>query len=280
MKTDYLTRNLLLSVLNGYSFYNGEPPANQPPANEPPANQPPANQPPANEPPANQPNPSSKVTFTAEQQAHLNSILAEERRKGQERVKALETRLQESGMTAEQLAETRNELEALQATFRTKEQQQEHERQQAQAAHQAEIARLKQEGETWQKRYSDSTISRELTDAASSFEAFNNETVVELLRPRTAMEEAIDENGKKTGKLVPIVTMEFPDKDGKMQTFRLSPKEAVKRMTTETARFGNLFKSNLPNGLNQGGNADPTSPTSVANMSPAEYIEKRRKGEL
>jgi hypothetical protein len=190
-------------------------------------------------------------------QDDVNKFLAEDRRKHVEKFKQLESSyqgiLQDKTLASEQRSRLQTELEDLQKSFRTKEQQMEFEKKQAASKYENELGELKGRATKWEAMYKDQVIQTSLQGAAASGEAFNPTQIIGLLRPMTELRDEIDGDGKSTGKIVPMI--DFPDIDEKtgenIKTLR-SPQDAVKRMKELPQLYGNLFKANVVSGVGSG----------------------------
>lgn len=200
----------------------------------------------------------AKIKERAFSQDDVNKFLADDRRKHQEKYKKLEGAYQEmladKNLASEQRQKLESELQDLQKTFRTKEQQAEYERKQEREAFKNELSGYKESATKWERMYKDSVIQRSLQDAAVAAEAFNPTQIVGLLRPMTQMRAATDEEGNEIeDQMVPKV--DFPDVDEKtgdrIVTLR-TPQEAVQRMKELPELFGNLFRANVVSGIGSG----------------------------
>jgi len=109
-------------------------------------------------------------------------------------------------------------------------------------------------------------------------DAFNNNTVMDVLRPRASLEEIMDEKGKGTGKFRTVVQYATTDSEtGEPLTLSLTARAAVERMQAEPARYGNLFKAGLRSGI--GSSAGPAigsgGKIDIKNMSQEAYMKIR-----
>jgi hypothetical protein len=191
-------------------------------------------------------------------QEDLNTYLADDRRRHQEKYKKLEGAYQEmladKNLATEQRSKFESELQDLQKSFRTKEQQQEYERKQERERFTQEMTGFKESAIKWEHMYKDSVIQRSLQDAAVSAGAFNPSQVVNLLSPMTQMRPVVDENGVELDdQMDPKV--DFPDideKTGEHITTLRTPQEAVQRMKELSEHHGNLFRANVVSGIGSG----------------------------
>lgn len=186
-------------------------------------------------------------TFT---QTDLNKILAEDKRKHQERYSALEGEhaqlLKNQNLTNEERDTLQSRLMDLQAEGRTKEQQAEYERKQSEEKYENELKEARKRADTWETKYKTETVHRALLDAASGGDAYNPGHIVALLAPNTELKDV-------DGHTQPMV--DFADIDEKtgeeVRTLR-TPVDAVKRMQELPKIHGCLFKSNVVSGVGAG----------------------------
>jgi hypothetical protein len=212
-------------------------------------------------------------TFTQEE---LNAILAEDKRKHQERIKTLETDYQEllenQNLTKEQRDKLQSKLEDLQNAQLTVEQRAEREKKELEKKYQTDLKEVLADRERWETLYKQATVDRALQDAAMSADAFEPSQIVALLRPMTSLKE-------EEGQFVAMI--DFPDiseKDGKpIKTLR-TPADAVNRMRELPKKWGNLFNSNIVEGLGAG-NANNAGGRDFdySAMSPEQYRKHRNE---
>lgn len=224
----------------------GEPSGNKTPPGDPPAGDPPAD---------------DQKTFTQED---LNRILADDKRKHQEKLKQVEGNYQEllksQSLTKEERDKLKSDLQDLQKSQLTKEQQLERERKEAEEKYKNELKSEMERANHWEGLFKKETVNRSLQDAAMGAEAFNPNQIVGLLQPFTELKDV-------EGNLSPMV--DFPDVDEKtgdeIRTLR-TPQDAVKRMKELPKMYGNLFKSNVVSGVGAG-NAPGTAEVDAIDYS-------------
>jgi len=223
-------------------------------------------------------------TFTQEE---VNKFMADDRRKHQKKYETLETSYQQllenESLSKDERNKLEESLENLRAQYRTKEQQAAHERKKLEAEYGERLTEAERQAEDWQRRYTESTVSRSLQDAAVSHEAYSPSQIVALLRPMTKMVEKTDEKGRGLSELAPMV--DFPDQDpetGESVMTQRTPEEAVNRMKELPELYGNLFKSGVVSGI--GGNSatgglapGANGQVDVRKLSPTQYREIREK---
>jgi len=208
--------------------------------------------------PTPDPNPSKDaITLTPEQQAHVDALIKKAKDDANRannlvlgEVEALRSKVKMTTKDREQLEESIN---AIQAKFRTKEEQDAIDKANAARKHKTEVEELTKEVDTWKNRFTASTIDTAITQAATAptHKAINPHTVIAILRPQTRLEQEIDADGKPTGNLIPMILFPVKGKDGKKVTLDLPVTEAVKQMS-ESDDFAHLFEGKGTGGF--GGN--------------------------
>jgi len=229
-----------------------------------------------------EPKPDDKGNFTQDQ---VNEFLAKDRRKHtdqlQTAVNELEALKAKSELTAAERTELDERIETLQNTLLTKEQLGEKETTKLKTTHKKEVTELTTDRDKWKKLHVGSTINRAITDAAVTNKAFVPEQIVAILGPATQLVEALDDEGNKTGQLVPQVEFNDHDKDKKPVVLKLSVGETVKRMT-EIDKYLNLFEGEGTGGVGR----KPTSSGKTADIAelakgdPASYRKARKEGKI
>lgn len=143
-----------------------------------------------------------------------------------------------------------SQLEDLRKQHRTKEQQLEYEKKQAEEEWKSKYEEVFSKAQTWEERYTETTIQRELQAAAIKHEAYRPEQVIVQLRSQTSLKDQLDNNGKPTGKLVPMVEMTVRNGDtGASEQLQMTPDEAVEYMKKNPEDWGNFFKNNIREGI-------------------------------
>lgn len=213
-------------------------------------------------------------------QDDVNKILAAEKRKFQKQIDDLTKTVNEAKQKGEASATLEAELENVRSSLRSKEEQAEHERNQLITTGRAKEEALTKERDTWRKNYTDSTLDRSLLDAAIENKAHNPAQIVALLRNNTELVDEIDSEGKKTGRQVPMTTIDLPGEDGKTKSVKLAPTIAVKRLS-ELQTHANLFTSPAAGGTGGKGNP-PGSPADLREIAkdPKKFRELRKAGKL
>ncbi len=218
--------------------------------------------------------PDGKIT-----QAQLNKILAAERRKNEEktaRIQAtLEATLESKNLTVAEREQLQNRLDAVKNETRTVAEKAKAEIDKAKAESTAATKRA----EEYQRRFYDSQVERQITDASITEGAFSPQQMVAFLRPMTQMVQTTDEQGRFTGDMQPVTKLPMCDASGNQVIKESSPAEAVKAMKGQPQLYGNLFKSGVVSGIGSGSGAGVSvgGKIDVRNLTPQQYAEIRAK---
>tara|TARA_R110000765_G_scaffold8465_3_gene27284 strand:- start:12955 stop:13770 length:816 start_codon:yes stop_codon:yes gene_type:complete len=262
-------------------FDNTQPPADPPtPADPPPADLPPADPPPAD--------PHNNLKLTVEQQAHVNTLIAKEKRDGQERAKKALAEAEALGTKAKLTSEERDSLasrlETMRSEMMTAEEQAKASLRKSESKHETDLKASKAEADAWRTRYTDSTIEGAIISACSHEEtaAYEPSQVIAILKANTQLHEELNDKSEPTGRLVPKVKFEDTDSDGKRVELLITVDEAVKKMS-ESKSHANLFKSNAVGGagmFRQHGGSDGNVSAREAAKDYKTYKEGRKSGKI
>jgi len=196
-------------------------------------------------------------TFTQEQ---LNTIVAEERRKMQDKqrvlVSELETLKKSTSLSVKEKESLQKRIEDLQTQHMTAEEKARRAEETAEKKRAEEIGVLTEERNSWQIKHAELVINTAIVGAASDNKAIQHEQITALIGPKTKLVEKLDEDGKPTGDYEPRVAFPDKDKDNKPLILDLTVLEAVKRMK-ELEQYGNLFEGGKIGGL--GGTGSQTT---------------------
>jgi len=189
-------------------------------------------------------------------QDEVNSLIAGEKNKLKSKITELQTQLnqaKEGGLSVEDRKKLEDQLEATRKTFLTKEQQIKEQVKNEKAELTKKITDLEQKAKGWEERYANAVIGTELLKAATSIKETpppNPDLIVDLLRSKTTLEPVVGSDGSPTGEYAPKVAFATTDEKGESILLALSPEDAVKRMASDTARYGALFGTNQRGGFN------------------------------
>lgn len=217
-------------------------------------------------------------------QKKMNQILTDERKKSQKQtqdyIKQLEDLKQSSQLTAQQKSELESKIEELNSSLLTKDELAKKEREKLVNENKKKEETLTSERDTWKNRYTDAIISRSITDAAVTGDAFSPSQIVSLLRQEARLVEETDAEGKPNGIFTTKIKFKGRDKDNKPVILDLTVEETIKQMKEMTDLYGNLFKSTMSGGLGgkgsgTGGSTGNGQPR--PDMSQEEWREWRKK---
>jgi hypothetical protein len=221
-------------------------------------------------------------------QAKVNSLLAEERRRATsqtaaraERAEKLLADLQSSAsLSPDEKGELLTRLEESQAASRTREEQQLADRKESEAKLTKKAKEFEGAAKEWEERYRGKVLDHALAEAAADPEIYNSQLVQSVLKPMMRLEEVTDpKTGKPTGDVRAVV--DFPDTDPTTQepiVAKHTPRSATKRMKDLPAIYGGLFKSGVVSGVGSGsGSGTPTGsrPLDVRKLSQEQYMQIR-----
>lgn len=211
-------------------------------------------------------------------QKEVNRIVAEDRRKHQEKIKStvkeLENLKASKNLTEKEKSDLQKRIEDLQGEVLTKEQLAAKEKERLKSSFAKQLEEANAERDLWKNRFTHSTINQQLTSAAVKNEAYDEDQIIALLKPTTSLVEEMGEDQNPTGNLVPKVKFEDLDEQGKKVTLNLTPEEAVKRMK-DMSKFANLFKSTAAGGVG-GGQSGARGTRTGPIKDPAEYRKHRK----
>lgn len=221
-----------------------------------------------------------KVKFTPEQQAFINSKLAEERRKATAKndqlITQLETEKNRSGTTEAERQQLAERIDTLRAEYATKDELNQRETNKRVKDLETVAAREAAEKATWKERWEKDRVRVDLTHASSLEKAYNNEPVLAILQPKTTLREVVGEDNKPTGEYETRVKIQTKDKDGKAVTLDLDPVGAVKQLK-EMPEYANLFIAPGTGGLGGGNLNRGTEKVPMHQLGTEAYIAERNK---
>lgn len=214
-------------------------------------------------------------------QDEVNKMILQERKSNEEKtrnqIKELENLKGSKTLSDADKTALQGRIDKLAEELLTKEQLAQKDKEKLQREHEEKYGAATQELESWKTRYHDTEIRRAISDASVSQEAFDPAQIAALLRPSAYLEEIVDANGGATGNYLPKVKFDDVDKDKKPVRLDLTISEAVKRMKETPEKYGNLFKSNLKNGMGMNGNVPPGGTIDYTKLTPEQYRQFGRK---
>ena len=232
------------------------------------------------QPDPNAPNADKVVTM---KQKELDALIAQERRKLQDRntelQRELENQIKSGKLTDEQVKQAQTRIEELQREFKTKEELAQSELDKLAKKSKAEIESLTVARDAWESRFRNNLIAVELTQAAVLHGAWKPDQVVKLIRDQARIVEGVDAEGKPNGEFAVKVKV-TGKRNGQPIELDLAPAEAIKMMKELPDEYGNLFKNPATGGI---GLSAPTSSSGagevgdVSKMDLKEYAKKRQQ---
>jgi len=216
-------------------------------------------------------------------QEQVNTIVAEEKRKTQERHKKLISDLEEAkkntALTAQDRASLEQRIEDLQTANLTADEKQKREKERAEKEYNSQVKDLTKDRDTWQIKHAQLMIDTEITKAAALEKALFTEQIAALLIPKTKLVETLDGDGKPSGIFEPKVAFPDTDKNEKPIILELTVPEAVKRMK-ELPQYANLFHTQQKGGLGGTGSTTTRGKINLAKIArddPKEYRRLRKE---
>jgi len=210
-------------------------------------------------------------------QEDVNKMLAENKRNLQahnsELVKQLETLKKSQNLSVSERNALSQQIESLNTQHMTELEKANREKSQVQQKAEETAKALQAERDQWQKRYTDSTIRRELTDAAVASEAVQASQIVQILLTSASLEEIKNDKGEPTGQFETKIRFSDVDKDGKAFEAHYTAKETLKRMKELPNLYGNLFKNTANAGT--GGSNTGQGNAKVDFKDHASYVANR-----
>lgn len=216
--------------------------------------------------------PATPRSYTEEE--FQKGIEAEKRRADESARKAITELelLKKSTSTSEtQKAELQKKIDDLNTQFMTKEQLAKQEKEKLVNTYESTVKAVTDERDTWKNRYVQSTLQREITDAAIKFDAYRPDTFLAILGPNTQVVEVQNEDGS-IGYKTEVRLSDM--KDGKPVTLVLDPMQAVKQLKDRPDEYGFLFKGHNTAGVG-GKSSEQLRQADYNNMSPEEYRTHR-----
>lgn len=228
---------------------------------------------------------SGERTFT---QADVDNIVVKRNKKVRAQLEKTEAQyenlLKTASLTKQERDSLQTELAEIQTQLRTKDQQAALDAKKREAEFKAQQDAIAAERDHYQNLFLSKTRDDAIRAAAKKGDGFNEDQFIQILGPKTEVVQEKDETtGEKTGRYTTRVRVERAGEDGTLQEVFLTPDQAVEEMRGDTAQFGNLFKSNVANGIGsasnsaygKGGHIDPKNLTGEQYRENADAIRKQ-----
>jgi len=225
--------------------------------------------------------PPKKDSFTQEE---MNKIFATQKREFQAKQNKLLDELEalkaKSNLTTKDRTELEERLETMRNEYLSKEQQIEKNKNKMKMEYDNKIKDLTEQRDLFVKRFTDSTILRDIKDGATKHKAISPRQVEALLRPDTRLVDVLDDEGEPTGEMIAKVKFKDVDKAGKLITLELPVEEAIKRMK-EMPEHQNLFQLEGAGGVS-GSSGRPNAPQDFDNIvkDPKAYRKAVAEGKI
>ncbi len=212
-------------------------------------------------------------------QEKVNKLLAEERRKNQEKIRKLTAEMESfrknASMTEAEKAELATRLDELNSTLLSKEEIAAKRLKEAKEKAATELETAKQKAQLWQGRFERSLIERTILDAAGP-EAVFPAQFIPVLAPHARVVEKTDDAGHPTDEFEVKVKIKSTDSKGNEVVLDLPVNDAVQDLKKQPT-WQNLFKSAFTAGTGfTPGEKGPGTAKDFTNMSPEEYRKHRK----
>lgn len=227
-------------------------------------------------------------TFTQEQVDKLiDTRFAKLKGTNERLVSDLEKLKTNAGLTVQEKETLQLQIDELNSSMMTKEQQATQEREKLEKKHKTTVEQLTAEASGWKNRFVDSSNKRAITDAAVAVGAEDPSQLVLMFQSSTRLEEEKGADGKLTGNFVSRVKFQGLDEENKPVALDLPVNEAFAHMKAK-GLHKNLFKHGANSGTGQpaggqGGAGNDTSKMPVRESYPtseaftAAYMTWREK---
>jgi len=215
-------------------------------------------------------------------QDQLNTALKREKEKFRTERQALITQLEaiqnDAKTTGETKAALETQLEELRRQNMSAEERSRLEKAKLEKDWSGKLAEKDAEASQWKQRHNELQTGYSISTAAAVHAVVPTGVpfLESYLKPRSKLVEVVDVGGKGTGKFEAKVTLTVADKEGKPVEVEYSVGDAVKQMKDMPEQFGFLFASSAAAGLGAG-TGTPGKQPNIAKMSPAQYMEARKK---
>lgn len=209
-------------------------------------------------------------------QADVNKMLAEEKRKHQEKnsslIKELEQLKETKGLTEKQKKDLESRIEQLTNESLTKEEQAKREAERLKNDFESKYKEVESDRDGWRGRYTNMLVESTIISEANEFKAVSAEQILAILKPQSEVVPVLGQDGKPTGDYT-VKIKHFDEESKKVLDY--SPKEKLKFMLENPKKYGNLFQSTLNSGTGSSGPGD-TLKGDPAKMTPEQYRQWRK----
>lgn len=216
-----------------------------------------------------------KRTYTEDE--YQKAIEAERKRADESAraaIKELEAHKKNKSLTEAEKTDLQKKIDDLNTQFLTKEELYKKDRDKLVNTYETNLKEVTSDRDTWKTRFVESTVARELTDAAIKEDAYDPSVFLALLGTKTEVVEEKDDDGRTLGFKVKVKLQE-KSKDGKAVTLELDPVQAIKQLKDQPDKFGYLFKGHTATGVGGNGSRGTTKAADYENMTPEQWRELR-----
>ncbi len=189
-------------------------------------------------------------------------------------IKELEQHKKNKTLTETEKLELQKKIDDLNSQFLTKEELFKKEKDKLVNTYETNLKDVTSDRDVWKDRFVQSTVARELTDAAVKEDAHDPSVFLALLHGKTEVIEDKGDDGKVRGFKVKV-RLEDVGKDGKIVTLDLDPLQAIKQLKDKPEKFGYLFKGHTATGVGGTGSRGSVKPQDYASMTPEQWKAHR-----
>jgi chromosome segregation ATPase len=238
-------------------------------------------------PPPAPPAPPPGKAFT---QDDVNKFLAEDRRKHQEKMSKLGEELEKlkssKNLTEEEKAGLTQRIEDLNSSLLSKEEEMKKTLDRTEKDYKKKVETEQGRADRNWNLYSEEVINSRILKSAADLKAVSSDQILDMLKPRTRLVEAVDDSGKPTGKYLAKIKTQGQDEKGNAVELDLEVNDFIKRMKEQPEKYGNLFLSEMQPGLGQinrggsrpGDSAPPTDPVAYQQWRKQSGFDKQTRG--
>jgi hypothetical protein len=194
--------------------------------------------------------PPGKVFTQEELDKIIDKRFAKEKSEKERYVAELKALRESSSLSETEKEKLSGRIDELEQSMLSVEQRAAQERASLEKKHANEVKKYQSEADTWKSRFHESTLSRELTDAAVSAGAEDPSQFVLMFRGLSRLDEEA-EDGKPTGRFIGKIKFEGKDDEGKPTLVDLPIAQAFAKMK-EWGLHKNLFRHQANPGTGQG----------------------------
>lgn len=210
-------------------------------------------------------------TFTKDE---FESAIAAERKRSEDQLKKTVGEFEELKnnvkLSSEERTSLQEKIDDYEKQLLTKEEIAKRDKEKAEKQYSERVSELEASLKESEAKFNNATIQRSIIDSAVSEGAFNPDQIIAIMKPNTRIADVKDDDGEVTGTEVRVSMVV----EGKELDFTVS--EAIEQMKEDTGKYGNLFKSNLDEGLGKSGGTKGGTEIDPKNMTPEQWKKHRK----